>query len=221
MSDANKKHGQLVYGRTTGGDNHTIQVDSSGVVAVTTSALPSNTTATGTLTATAQSLTLTVPSGGSSCGIQVTGTWTGQLDFQASIDGSTFVSIYATSLISVVNATTANGEFIVPCAGQMKIRVYATSIASGTGAVVTMNASVGSSGGFITGPLPAGTNSLGTVSIGGLNLTAFDYVALTQPTTVQDVYTFKTGGSGGTTTNTVTVNYTDSSHDVMTNMTKT
>lgn len=34
MSDANKKHGVLAYGRTTAGDNHTVQVDSSGVVQV-------------------------------------------------------------------------------------------------------------------------------------------------------------------------------------------
>ena len=37
-----------------------------------------------------------------------------------------------------------------------------------------------------------------------------DYVATTFPTAVQEVYTYKTGGSGGTTVATMTITYTDS-----------
>ena len=50
----------------------------------------------------------------------------------------------------------------------------------------------------------------GSVIINGLINFAWDYVAVTYPSGTQEVYTFKTGGSGGTTVGTITVNYTDS-----------
>lgn len=40
---------------------------------------------------------------------------------------------------------------------------------------------------------------------------AYDYVAVSYPVNTQEVYAFKTGGSGGTTVATVTVNYVDAS----------
>jgi hypothetical protein len=50
---------------------------------------------------------------------------------------------------------------------------------------------------------------------------AYDYVAVTYPTTTQEVYAFKSGGSGGTTTATVTVNYTDTTKDFILNVART
>jgi hypothetical protein len=50
---------------------------------------------------------------------------------------------------------------------------------------------------------------------------AYDYVAVTYPTSTQEVYTFNTGGSGGTTVATVTVNYTDSTKDFILNVART
>lgn len=38
---------------------------------------------------------------------------------------------------------------------------------------------------------------------------SFDYIAVTYPTTLSEVYTYKTGGSSGTTVATITVVYTD------------
>ena len=38
----------------------------------------------------------------------------------------------------------------------------------------------------------------------------YDYIAVTYPIATQEVYTYKAGGSGGTTTGTVTVTYIDS-----------
>lgn len=50
----------------------------------------------------------------------------------------------------------------------------------------------------------------GTVGTGGLlNGIIYDYVAVTYPDVDEEVYTFKTGGSGGTTVATITVIYTD------------
>lgn len=37
---------------------------------------------------------------------------------------------------------------------------------------------------------------------------AWDYLAVTYPSSTQEVYTFKSGGSGGTTVKTITINYT-------------
>ena len=50
---------------------------------------------------------------------------------------------------------------------------------------------------------------------------AYDYVAVTYPISTQEVYTFKTGGSGGTTVATITVNYTTSSKEFISNVART
>lgn len=42
---------------------------------------------------------------------------------------------------------------------------------------------------------------------------AFDYISVAYPTSSSEVYTYKTGGSGGTTVATVTVTYTDSTKE--------
>ena len=63
-----------------------------------------------------------------------------------------------------------------------------------------------------TNPLPVGIYT-------GMVKVAYDYVARTAPTSTQELYTFKTGGSGGATVATVTINYTDSSLNTLTNVT--
>lgn len=62
-------------------------------------------------------------------------------------------------------------------------------------------------------------SSLGSV---GLNLPEYDYVsmALSVGDTIE-TYTFKTGGSGGTTVATVEVVYTDNTRNVLVSVTKT
>lgn len=57
---------------------------------------------------------------------------------------------------------------------------------------------------------------------GGLNLPEFDYVSMALSSgDTTETYTFKTGGSGGTTVATVTVVYTDSTRKVFASATKT
>ena len=51
--------------------------------------------------------------------------------------------------------------------------------------------------------------------------TNYDYVALTQTDSTTDVYTFKRGGSGGTTVGTVTIVYTDATHNTLSTVTRT
>ena len=49
----------------------------------------------------------------------------------------------------------------------------------------------------------------------------YDYIGVTYPTSTSEVYTFKLGGSGGTTVATVTVVYTDSTKSDLSSVTKT
>lgn len=49
----------------------------------------------------------------------------------------------------------------------------------------------------------------------------FDYVGASYPDTVTEVYTYKTGGSSGTTVATVTVVYTDATKETLTSVTRT
>jgi hypothetical protein len=48
----------------------------------------------------------------------------------------------------------------------------------------------------------------------------YDFVGVTYPTSTQEVYTFRTGGSNGTIVGTLTVNYTNSSKDFILDATK-
>ena len=48
-----------------------------------------------------------------------------------------------------------------------------------------------------------------TAGLNGLVTVPFDYISLSETSTT-DVYTYKNGGSGGTTVATVTITYTDS-----------
>jgi len=47
-------------------------------------------------------------------------------------------------------------------------------------------------------------------SIAGFNIPKYDYIKATYPDSVTEVYTFKIGGSGGTTVGVITLVYTDS-----------
>jgi len=57
-------------------------------------------------------------------------------------------------------------------------------------------------------------------SIAGLSIPEHNYIGVTYPSDTQEVYTYKTGGSGGTTVGTITVNYTDATKEVLSNVTK-
>lgn len=50
---------------------------------------------------------------------------------------------------------------------------------------------------------------------------AYDYIAFAYPDSDTDTLTFKTGGSGGTTVATVTINYTDATKENISNIART
>lgn len=58
--------------------------------------------------------------------------------------------------------------------------------------------------------------------IAGFTVTGFDYIGATYPNTSTEVYTYKTGGAGGTTVATITVVYSDAvTKQIITSVTKT
>lgn len=65
------------------------------------------------------------------------------------------------------------------------------------------------------------TSALKVKSVSDLIDKPYDYVAVTYPLTTREVYTFKTGGSGGTTVYTITINYSDATKVNITNVART
>lgn len=120
-------------------------------------ALAQDASTSGNITAPAQTVTLDLDSFGTT-GLQVTGTWTGTLVFEATVDGTNYVAIQVIDVASgaLVTDTTANGSFLAAVAGFQRIRVRASALASGT-AVVTLRASPGG------GQVATSAVTLGTV----------------------------------------------------------
>jgi len=130
--------------------------------AVPTSAA-GNTSSTGIIDANAEAVAITVPPGAGGVGIQITGTWSGQIDFQGRIAAGAWVAVNTSNGVNSINATAFNGLFVTAAAGYIEIRAVSTSWVSGS-ATVTMNGSVGTGPVLLSAPLPQGTNLLGSIS---------------------------------------------------------
>lgn len=94
----------------------------------------------GSITANGQSITLAWReffNGG--VGMQVTGTFSGTLQFEMTIDGTNFVPVQTTNItnLAVATTTTATGVFFYNVVGAQSVRVASTAWTSGT-AVVTL-----------------------------------------------------------------------------------
>ena len=106
--------------------------------------------------------------GSGSAGIQITGTWTGTLVFESSIDGGT---TWNSMLVQVpttgaeVSSATANGNWTAAVAGYQQIRVRGNTVTSGS-ATVFLNASAGTQVVVLGDPLPTGSNTIGAVNQG-------------------------------------------------------
>jgi len=64
------------------------------------------------------------------------------------------------------------------------------------------------------------TNPL-SVELPGFKLPDYDYIAATYPNSTTEVYTYKSGGSSGTTVGVVTVVYSDASKEILTSVERT
>ena len=70
-------------------------------------------------------------------GVQVTGTWSGTLQFEMTIDGTNFVAVQTQNVNTsvIANTTTANGIFKFDAVGALTVRVRSTAWSSGTATV--------------------------------------------------------------------------------------
>lgn len=96
---------------------------------------------TGTLAAVGDVVTVPL-SGVVSLTVQTSGTWAGQVEFQATNDGETWVTVsaVASSTGAPMSRTTVNGLFVAANAGYTALRVRAAALDSGT---VTITATRG------------------------------------------------------------------------------
>ena len=131
---------------------------------VNVASMPVNSTSSGTIDALSESVSITTPNGCATVGMQITGTWVGQLDFQGTVDGTNWIPVEASNGSATINATAGNDIFVLPGAAYLKIRAVATAWTSGT-ATVTFIASIGAASNIITSSLPAGTNNIGDVDV--------------------------------------------------------
>lgn len=65
------------------------------------------------------------------------------------------------------------------------------------------------------------TGDLQVINMGQLVPKEFDYISATYPLTTQEVYVYKTGGSGGATVATITINYVDATKAQLLDVTRT
>ena len=143
-------------------------------------------------TFTAISQTAVVSSTLSTIGFQVTGTFTGTIAVEASVDGTNYL---ATTYVALTTGNSA-ASFTAPTIGQVNsvglryIRFRTTAWTSGT-AFLTVVSVAGVSNVTLDNPLPAGTNNIGTVGYVQNSTTSTQYGTLIQGavTTAAPTYT--------------------------------
>jgi hypothetical protein len=88
----------------------------------------------GTVTATDEAITLVRFITWNFCGIQITGTWSGTITFEATVDGTNWVAISVTPFASVTltSTATANGCWSVQNVGFAGLRARFSTASSGT-----------------------------------------------------------------------------------------
>jgi len=139
-----------------------LQLDSSGNLKVK---LPGDTTATGTISGSGQSVTIAT-NGQTSVGIQVSGTFSGTILIKGSVDGTSYTPTSAVALSNGAISTTITSSYTgqANAGGLVSFQLTAITWAFGN-ASVTLVASVANSTVMLDNPLPIGTNSIGNVGL--------------------------------------------------------
>lgn len=148
-------------------------------------------------------------------GVQVSGTWTGTLQFQVSGDGTNYqtVTLYPTNSTTGVTSTNANGQWSGQATGATHFQVCATAAMTGT-AVVTLRAmlpggAASGGGSAVTQFAEDAPHTTGDVGIqvlavrndagAALATTTGDYIPLTTDST--GALRISGGAAGGTSSN--------------------
>ncbi len=107
---------------------------------------PTDRTATGTINGSPQNISINAQ-GASSIQFNVTGSWTGTLNFQGSVDGTNWVPAEAYPIMpstsTFVNSTTTNGQWAITAGGLNAFRLLSSAWVTGT-ATIWIEAGVGS-----------------------------------------------------------------------------
>lgn len=138
-------------------------------------------TATGSITST-QTVAVSTQACGSA-GLIISGTWTGTIVVEGSVDGSAWSSVNAVvpTTGAEVTSITANGTWIIGCAGYQQIRVRGNTVGTGS-ATATLNSSTATETAILVDSLPAGSNTIGaTIVRGGAKGTSAEANATTTP----------------------------------------
>lgn len=120
----------------------------------------------GSLTAAATSVTLDANTGVGTVAVDVSGTWSGTLQFEGSVNGSTWLGVNAAPVPSgaLVTSTTANGNWQINAAGYKAVRVRCSTYSSGT-IVIAVRGSLADAVIGLSQPLPVGDNNIGNVDV--------------------------------------------------------
>lgn len=104
----------------------------------------------GSLDAAEEAVTIDDLRGAGSAAVQLTGTFSGTVTFEVTVDGTNWVAVEMTTPAGAAAATTATGAgiFVAPVAGYRKFRARCSAYTSGT-IVTTVNTSPAA-----FGPLP-------------------------------------------------------------------
>lgn len=111
-------------------------------------------------------VTVSTLNGYSAAAVQITGTWTGTVTFEGSVDGgTTYFVVNAVVWLTGVSVTTAtaNGQWQTNIAGLSHFRVRCSVTGTGT-IVISIRASVGAGVVGLDNPLPAGTAIIGALT---------------------------------------------------------
>lgn len=110
-------------------------------------------------------------SGLGSCGIQVSGTWAGGIEFEGTVDGTNWTQTRAVQFGgTLVGGTAVNGLFFSQIGGLLKFRLRSSTWTSGT-ATIYLEATTATNAITLANALPTGTNSIGQVTANaGTNL---------------------------------------------------
>lgn len=145
-------------------------------------------------TATASSAVEIAMAGRAGVVIQTTGTYTGALSIQGTVNGTVWVTMSDASLLKNVNsgayaatiASATQGIFILNAPGYVKVRVTGLAAMSGT-ATVTINANAAPNMTVLASALPAGSAALGSVTVASGTITTVTTANLAASSTITPI----------------------------------
>lgn len=149
-------------------------------------------------------------------------TVSGKLDVNASVTATIGdVEIHAVTSSVRIEDPTTGAHVRVETDGSINANIHTSAFAGTPDSELIVGTEDGTTGGTKHVAKIDSNNNLNTINMGQLVPKVFDSIVATYPLTTQEVYTYKTGGVGGATVATVTVNYSDSTKNTITSVSRT